>query len=170
MDALIQPASEPTISNTCAASDDTRPGLMIVSNAIAPYRVNLHRLIAAGIPELKLHTLITHGVSDFDWQVHVPPEIHIHNVSAPGEHALDNPLHRPWSEIRKGARLVRYLKEHNVRAVLFNGYRYIPYVRLMNYCYRHQIPFFYRSDSNIRDEPDLSFVHQTINARFIAGG
>jgi glycosyltransferase involved in cell wall biosynthesis len=135
---------------------------MIVSNAIAPYRVNLHRLIAAGIPELKLHTLITHGVSDFDWQVQMPPEIHVHNVSAPGEHALDNPLRRAWSEFRKGARLIRYLNEHNIRAVLFNGYRYIPYVRLMNYCHRHQIPFLYRSDSNIRDESHMSFIHQSV--------
>src|SRR4051812_33224946 len=112
MDILIQPASEPAISDPCSASDDTRPGLMIVSNAMAPYRVNLHRLIAAGIPELKLHTIITHGVSDFDWQVQLAPEIHIHNASAPGDHALDHPLRRPWSEIRKGARLIRYLNEH----------------------------------------------------------
>ena len=161
MDTLIQPASEPTTSNS-RVSDDTRPGLMIVSNAIAPYRVNLHRLVAAGIPELKLHTLITHGVSDFDWQVHLPPEIHFLGVSAPGEHPLDNPLRRPWSEFRKGTRLIRYLNEHNVRAVIFNGYRYIPYLRLMNYCHRHGIPFFIRSDSNIRDESDLSFIHRTV--------
>src|SRR5215212_774185 len=105
MDTLIQPASEPAICDMRATSDDTRPGLMIVSNAIAPYRVNLHRLIAAGIPELKLHTLITHGVSDFDWQVQMPSEIHVHNVSATREHAFDNPLRRTWSEFRKGARL-----------------------------------------------------------------
>src|SRR4051794_18126257 len=97
---------------------DLRPGLVIVSNAIAPYRVNLHRLIAAGIPELELHTLVTHGIPDFDWQVHVPPEIHVHNISKPGEHPLDNPLRRPWREIRKGAQLVRCLNEHNARAVI----------------------------------------------------
>jgi glycosyltransferase involved in cell wall biosynthesis len=147
-------------------STDARPGLAIVSNSITPYRVHLHRLIAAGIPELRLHTLITHGIGDFDWQVNLPQEIHAANVSAPGEHPLDNPLRRPLVEISKGAQLVRYFKENNVRAAVLNGYRYISYFRLMDYCYRHQIPFFLRSDSNIRSETKLTYLSQ-ISKRLI---
>ena len=36
----------------------------MIVNVMAPYRLNLHRLIAAGIPELKLHTLVTHGPAE----------------------------------------------------------------------------------------------------------
>ena len=43
------------------ATHDTRPGLAMIANVMVPYRLNLHKLVAAGIPELKLHTLITHG-------------------------------------------------------------------------------------------------------------
>ena len=108
---------------------DCRPGLVIVSNSITPYRVNLHRLIVAGIPELQLHTLVTHGVGDFNWSVDVPAEINSTNLSAPGEHPIDHPLGRPWAEWQKSRRLISYLKEHRAAAVVINGYKYIPYLR-----------------------------------------
>jgi hypothetical protein len=37
----------------------------VIANCITPYRVNLHKLIVEGIPELRLHTLISHGDADF---------------------------------------------------------------------------------------------------------
>lgn len=144
------------------AKFDARPGLAVVSNCLTPYRVNLHRLISAGIPELKLHSLITHGIGDFDFQMAVPPELNVTNISIPGENPQDNPLRRPVSELRKARQLCKYIKQNNVRAVIFNGYRYIPYLGLMAYCHRHHISFFIRSDSNIRGEPELSLVSQTM--------
>jgi glycosyltransferase involved in cell wall biosynthesis len=135
---------------------DTRPGLAIIANVMAPYRANLHRLVAAGIPELKLHTLVTHGVGDFGWSISVPPEVNATNFSDVGEHPLDNPLRRPVAEWRKAGRLIRYLKTHDVKAVIFCFYRYISYLRTMDYCYRAGIPFWVQLDSNIRNEPQLS--------------
>lgn len=144
---------------------DRRPGLVLIANAITPYRVNLHRLIAAGVPELKLHSLITHGVGDFDWQVKLPAEINVANFSGAHEHPVDNPLRRPWVEIRKGDRLIRCLRQNHARAVIFNSYRYISYARAAAYCHRHSIPFFLRNDSNIRSEPKLSFLRQAVKRR-----
>jgi glycosyltransferase involved in cell wall biosynthesis len=135
---------------------DTRPGLVILSNCVTPYRIHLHKLIAAGIPEFRLHTVISHGLGDFVWSVDVPPEIHLVNVSAPGEHPDDNPLFKPLIEWRKSRQLVRYLEANRTQAVVFNGYRHLSYLRLMKYCRRRQIPFFVRNDSNIRSEPQLS--------------
>jgi glycosyltransferase involved in cell wall biosynthesis len=165
---MIQPEQQPPAAGMHGADNDQRPGLAIVANSITPYRVHLHRLIAAGIPELKLHTLITHGVGDFDWQVNLPPEIHAANFSAAGEHPLDNPLRRPWIEVRKSKRIIRYLRENDAHAVIFTGYRYISYLRVMDYCYRHHIPFFLRSDSNIRSEPELSFIQRIVKSRIYA--
>ena len=145
--------SDPTADPSAA---DSRPGLAIIANVMAPYRANLHRLVAAGIPELKLHTLITHGVGDFDWSIATPPEINASNFSANGEHPLDNPLRRPLAEWRKAGRLTRYLKTHDVKAVIFCFYRYLSYLRAMDYCYRADIPFWVNLDSNIRSEPQLS--------------
>lgn len=132
---------------------DRRPGLVVISNSVTPYRLNLHRLIVAGIPELQLHSLITHGISDFDWALDIPANINAKDFSDPGDHPLDNPLRHPWREWRKSRRLISYLKECRAAAVVINGYRYIPYLQAMSYCYRRQIPFFVRNDSNIRCEP-----------------
>ena len=136
--------------------NDTRPGLAIVANSVTPYQVNLQRLIAAGIPELKLHVLITHAAADFDWQVDIPPEIHLTRFGAVGEHPLENPLRRPVWGWRKGGRLIQYFRENRIQAAILGGYRYISYGRLMNYCHRASIPFFVNADSNIRGEPRLS--------------
>jgi glycosyltransferase involved in cell wall biosynthesis len=129
--------------------DDSRPGLVIVSNSITPYRVNLHRLIAGGIPEFSLQTVVTHGISDFDWAVDLPPEIHTVNFSSPGEHPTDPPLKRPLVEWRKSKRLIQHLRNTRAVAVILNSYNYLPYLWLMNYCSRRGIPFFVRNDSNI---------------------
>src|SRR5262245_40103423 len=113
---------------------EDRPGLAILANVMTPYRANLHQLVAAGIPELELHSLVTHGVGDFDWKTAVPPEIHMSNFSIRGEHSLDHPLRRPLAELRKANRIIRYIKTHNVRAVVFTFYRYISYLRVIDYC------------------------------------
>jgi glycosyltransferase involved in cell wall biosynthesis len=146
--------------------DDTRPGLAIVLNSITPYHVNLHRLIAAGIPELKLHVLVSHWAADFKWNVAIPPEINVARFGAPGEHPLENPLLRPLWGWRKGGRFIRYIRENRVRAVIINGYRFISYLRLMSYCRRHNLPFFVNNDSNIRGEQPLK-PHAAVAKRML---
>jgi glycosyltransferase involved in cell wall biosynthesis len=134
---------------------EKRPGLAIVLNSITPYHVNLHRLIAAGIPELQLHVLVSHWAADFKWNVPIPPEIKLSRFGAVGESPLENPLRRPIWGWRKGGRFIRYIRDNRVQAVIINGYRFISYLRLMSYCHRHQLPFFVNNDSNIRSEPPL---------------
>lgn len=160
MTESVVSATQPMKPAATANAEDRRPGLMIASNSITPYRVHQHCLMAERIPELKLHTVITHGVGDFDWQMNLPSEIHPANFSTAGEHPLDNPLRRPLVEIRKGADFIRFVQENDVRAVILYGYRYISYIRLITYCYRNGIPFFLHSDSNIRSEKPLSPIER----------
>ena len=56
--------------------------------------------------------------------------------------------------------MIHHLRENRVRAVIINGYRFISYARVMNYCYRANIPFFVNADSNILNEPQLNFVER----------
>jgi glycosyltransferase involved in cell wall biosynthesis len=144
------------------SNDDVRPGLAIIANVMAPYRANLHRLVAADIRELKLHTLITHGVGDFNWDVAAPREISASYFSTRGEHPQDNPLRRPVTEWRKASQLICYLKNHNVRAAVFCSYRYLSYMRTFEYCARAGIPFWVNLDSNIRSEPQLSGLQRFV--------
>lgn len=145
-----------------------KPGLAIIANCITPYRVNLHRLIAAGIPEFTLHTLITHGAADFDWSVDVPPSIQASYFGAADDSPLAGSLRAPMKEWRKGGRLIRHLHDHNVRAVICNGYRYISFLRVIRHCHRRGIPLFVNNDGNIRNERPLTPLKAWIKRRTYA--
>jgi glycosyltransferase involved in cell wall biosynthesis len=137
-------------------SNNPRPGLAIIANCLTPYRVHLHELIAAGIPELQLHTLVTHDDADFKWKMRVPDSIHVTHFGRTGDSPLASTFHAPIYEWRKGGRLIDYLRQHDIRFVICNGYRYLSYMRVINYCHRNRLPLFVHSDSNIRSERRLS--------------
>ena len=52
-----------------AGPQDQRPGLAMIANVMTPYRRNLHKLVAEGIPEFTLHSLITHWPAEFRWNI-----------------------------------------------------------------------------------------------------
>jgi glycosyltransferase involved in cell wall biosynthesis len=141
-------------------NSEPRPGFAVIANCLTPYRIHLHKLIAAGIPELKLHTLVTHGGTDMQWSLTVPAAIHVSHFGRPDDSALAGTFHAPVDEWRKGGRLISYLHENNVRAVMCNGYRYPSYLRVIGHCHRVGLPLFVNNDSNIRSEREHSAVSQ----------
>jgi glycosyltransferase involved in cell wall biosynthesis len=147
------------------AAHDSRPGLAMIANVMAPYRLNLHKLVAAGIPELKLHTLITHGPADFDWNMTMPEAIHVSHFGAAGDSPTAGTFRRPLYEWRKGGRLIDYLKANDVRAVIMFGYRYISYRRTIRYCHQSGIPLFVNNDSNIQNDRRMSPAKRWLKAR-----
>jgi glycosyltransferase involved in cell wall biosynthesis len=147
------------------ASPDARPGLAIIGNVLSPFRVNQHRLVAAGIPELKLHTLVTHGPADFDWDMTLPDSLHVTHFGAPDDSPKTPTFRHPIYEWRKGGRLIDYLKAHNIRAVILFGYRYISYLRTIRYCHRAGIPLFVNNDSNIHNDRRMPPVKRWLKTR-----
>jgi glycosyltransferase involved in cell wall biosynthesis len=140
-------------------------GLAMIANCVTPYRVNLHRLIAEQIPELKLHTLITHGSGDFQWVVNIPASINLTSFGRADDSPLASTLHAPWNEWRKGGRLIHYLHQNNIRAVICNSYRYLSFLRVISHCYRAGIPLLVNTDGNIRSEAPLSPVKAWLKRR-----
>jgi glycosyltransferase involved in cell wall biosynthesis len=124
----------------------------MIANVMAPYRLNLHKLVAAGIPELKLHTLLTHGPADFDWNMSVPPEIHVSHFGAAGDSPTAGTFRHPINEWRKGGRLIEYIHANDIRAVVMSNFRYISYLRTIRNCHQARIPLFVNNDSNIRND------------------
>ncbi len=147
---------------------EVQPGLAIVANVLTPYRINLHRLISAGIPELKLHTLVTHGPADFHWDTQPPESIHTKFFGAKDDSPLAGMLHRPLSEWQKGGRLIDYLKQNHVRAVIMMGHRYISFLRTIRYCGANRIPLFVNNDSNIHGDRHLSAAKRWAKKQFYA--
>src|SRR4051812_11186436 len=133
-------------------SSDPRPGLAIIANVLTPYRVHLHKVIAEGIPELKLHTLVSHGPADFDWQIQPPDSINTRHFGSKDDSPLSGTFSRPFGEWQKGRRIIDYLTQNDVRAVIMLGYRYISYLRVIHYCNRVGLPLFVNNDSNIQGE------------------
>ncbi len=159
------PAAE---ANSAILLENHRPGLAIIANSVTPYRVNLHRLVAAGIPELKLHSLITHGDAEFSWNVDNAAEINLTQLGRPGDSPLAGTFHAPLHEWKKGGRIIEYLRRNNVRAVIINGHRYISYLRVLQFCHHHGIPIFVRNDANIRSERKLNPAEQFLKRRLYA--
>lgn len=152
-------------SATAPEEGDARSGLAIVANVMTPYRMSLHALIARGIPELTLHTLITHGAADFDWKLDLPESIHARSFGAPGDSPLAGPLRGPFREWRKGGRLIEYLRASRIRAVILFGYRYSSYFRILHHCRQAGVPAFLHNDSNICSDRQLSAWKRWCKAR-----
>jgi glycosyltransferase involved in cell wall biosynthesis len=144
---------------------DARPGLAIIANCLTPYRIHLHSQIAVGVPELKLHTLVTHGDADFKWESQPPAEIHVTYFGSPGDAPNAGTLHAPLGEWRKGGRLIDYLRDNDVRAVVCLGYRYLSYLRLIAHCHRVGIPLFVNNDSNIRSDVGMPLWKSWVKKR-----
>src|SRR5438874_1421200 len=95
-----------------------RPVVAVVSNSLTPYRVHLHRRIARELPEVELHTLLTHGESNSPWALAPPAEINPVQFG-PGEASTTQSRPRfALREWRKGGRVARWLADHGAKAVV----------------------------------------------------
>lgn len=135
------------------AIERIRPrALAIVANAATPYRIHLHRRIAAEIPELDLHSIFTHnaGEAEAAWRLDVPDEIRPAWFGIPGERLGESIARRPWADWRKGQRIANHLFRIGAVAVIVHGYNYLAFLRVIGACHRAGIPVFLRGDSNDR--------------------
>jgi glycosyltransferase involved in cell wall biosynthesis len=129
-----------------------RPIVAIISNALAPYRLALHRRIVREIPEIQLASVFTHGESNAPWKARPPVDINPVEFG-PGELASDQSrLRFAFHEWRKGGLLVRWLQEHRVRAVVVLGYNDLGRLRIIRWCHQRGIPVFVWADSNIHGD------------------
>jgi glycosyltransferase involved in cell wall biosynthesis len=145
----------PHVSHPPASPSTTaqgQPAVAIICNSHTPYRLHLHLRIARELPEIKLWSLYTHEVSNAPWAFSVPPEIgpvsfgrgESSNDQAKPKYAL-----REW---RKGGRIIRWMKAHNIRLVVMFGYNDAGRLRIIRWCRRHGIPVFLFGDSNIKGD------------------
>jgi len=145
MDALQTPTF-------AAVEPETRPGVAIISNSQTPYRLHLHRRIAAEIPQIKLWSVYTHETSNANWAFAAPAEIRP-VLFGKGESSQDQDKPRYiLKEWRRGGRIIRWLKEHDIRFVLMMGYNDAGRIRIIRWCGHKGIPCFLFGDSNIHGD------------------
>lgn len=154
------PASDPGRAAQAAAAQGGRPAapspgvadIAVIANSSTPYRTHLHRRIVQEMPEVRLWSVYTHELGTSPWVDPPPQEIRpVH--FGPGEDALaqDRPS-RALHEWRKGGRIIDWLREHNVRAVIVLGYNDTGRLRIIRWCARNGVPCLLFSDNNIHGD------------------
>lgn len=128
----------------------SRVPVAIISNVQAPYRLHLHRRLAAEIPEIQLWSLFTHDQPDQPFQLGDAPEINP-VLFGPGHSCIgqSRPRYQP-REWAKAGRIIAWLKAHGVRAVVICGYNDAGRLRLIRWCHARRLPCFLVADSNAR--------------------
>jgi glycosyltransferase involved in cell wall biosynthesis len=124
--------------------------IAIISNEPTPYRNHLHRRIVAEVPEVLLWSLFTHPLPSSPWPQGADEAIRP-VLFGKGERSSDqSSILRQPGEWYKGGRIIDFCRQHNVRAVIVNGYNDLGRLRIIRWCARHSIPCYLFGDSNIR--------------------
>ncbi|MCI0492969.1 MAG: glycosyltransferase family 4 protein, partial [Planctomycetes bacterium] len=129
------------------------PRVAIVGNSFQPYRIYLHRRLLAEVPEIELWSLATHGNSYGRWStLEIPPEIRPVDFGHCEPNNEQAELRFSAREWRKGGRIIRWLQQHNVAAVICYGCGDVGRLRILRWCHAHSIPCFLTGDFNIRGD------------------
>lgn len=129
-----------------------KPAIAIIANEQTPYRLHLHRRIAAELPQVELWSLFTHELASSPWPHQDCPEIRPvlfgrgDSVTTQGQLSS---FPRDW---RKGGEILRWLASHNIRLVILFGYNDAARLRILSACHRRGIPCYLFGDSNIRGD------------------
>jgi glycosyltransferase involved in cell wall biosynthesis len=139
-----------------------RPLVAIIANVQTPYRLHVHRRIARELPEIRIASLYTHSHPDQPWNSDFDPIINPVQFGQ-GEGAEEQGRSGHLREWRKGGRIVRWLREHNVAAVVLGGYSDMARVRIISACHRLGIPCYLYGDSNIHGDRAAGVLRRVKN-------
>jgi glycosyltransferase involved in cell wall biosynthesis/lauroyl/myristoyl acyltransferase len=127
-----------------------RPRVAIVCNSLTPYRVHLHERIVAEVPQIELWSLTTHANAYNRWVNQEAPTtirpVHFGHGEPTNEQAQMRFAVREW---QKGGRIVEWLNENDISAVVCQGCGDLGRLRILHHCYRLGIPSFLYGDFNI---------------------
>lgn len=146
---------------------DYRPGLAIIVNVLAPYRIHLHERIASEIPELKLHTIVTHAKAEVTWEVDCPASINAVYFASEDDHVVHSPVRRLLRDWVKAGRIMAYLCNNDVKAVIVLGYFDLTRLRILQLCRGANIRLFLRGDSNIRSDLPKGWLHRIVKKTLV---
>jgi glycosyltransferase involved in cell wall biosynthesis len=148
----MEPRTRPRAIGGSRTAAEDRPSVAIVANSIAPYRVHLHRRIARELPAIRLWTVFTHEESSSPWAFAPPPEIGPVRFGEGESCAAQTDARNALHEWRKGGRVIRWLEENRIAAVVMLGYNDPGRLRIIRWCSRRGVPCFLSGDSNVKGD------------------
>src|SRR5437016_6168044 len=148
----VSPEQKVAGGNVSLTQDIKHPGLAIISAQPAPYRLHFLKRVARELTEVRLFSVFTHEGGDNAWTVAPPAEIKP-VFFGPGEDARNqDKLKYAWREWRRGGRVIRWMRQTGITAMLMVGYNDPGRLRILRWCGRHAIPVLLWGDSNIRGD------------------
>lgn len=136
------------------------PVLAIVANAPSPYRIHQHlRLVEELSEEVELWSLFLHEHNWQPWSGELPEAIRP-VIFGPGETVGRKLRPAPaWRDLRKMGRVIDWLNQRRVDAVITSGYHSPGLLRLIFHCKRANIPNFLFADSNVHSDRASNVTH-----------
>jgi glycosyltransferase involved in cell wall biosynthesis len=124
--------------------------LAIIANGPSPYRVHQHQRIARELADqVELWSIFLHEHNWQPWTAPLPEEIRP-VVFGRGKTIYDKKTRGGWMRAwRKASQVIRWLREHQVDAVITTGYNDPGLMRIIAWCRRAGVPNFLFGDSNI---------------------
>lgn len=133
-------------------ADTTRPGVALVANSQTPYRLAFHLRIAREMPEIKLHSIYTHDTSNAPWAFDTPAEINAQRFGVGESSEKQDSAGNARREWTKAGKIIDYLTEHAVKAVVVLGYNDVGRLRIIRWCRSSGVAVFVFGDSNVRGD------------------
>lgn len=127
--------------------------LAIVARVPAPYRVHQHLRIARELgDEVELRSLFLYEHNNLPWSQPLPEAIRP-MVFGPGQRVEAKAGVFGWfGEMRKMSRVIEWLQQERVDAVITVGYSHPGSPRLIKWCQRAGIPNFLYGDANVHGD------------------
>ncbi len=133
----------------CAQGERARVNIGILTTAPTPYRLALHRRIDRELPEVRLFSMYSHDMGDQPWALDAGEGDRTVSFGA-GERAdrgsKVSEYPRDWA---KGGRMIRWVRDHGLRAVVVGGYNDLARLRLIRWCRSAGVRVFLNADSNV---------------------
>lgn len=152
---VLHPNDDTLSAQATASAQQESPRVAILCNSLPPYRIYLHDQLAAELPEVDFWTLTTHSNAYSRWSdTDLPASIRQVGFGSGEPTNEQTKMRYAWREWRKAGRVVRWLKENKVAAVLCQGCGDFGRLRVLKWCADNQVPCYLYGDFNIRaDEP-----------------
>lgn len=154
----------PPISSPGSPPVPARPGVAIIANVLTPYRLATHQRIVRELPEIRLHTVLTHDAGDQPWSLD-GADVGVVKFAAPGEGVNDaRPLRQLRADRAKAARIIEWARARNIRALVVSGYNDAARLSIIRWARRARIPVFLAADSNARGDLATGWKRAVKNA------
>jgi len=122
--------------------------LAIVAPTQAPYRLAFHRRIVRELPSVQLHSIYTHRQGLSPWAYRDDAETNCIDFSGGDDAALRSDPRHALRNLSRGGRIIRYLDDHAIDAVMVVGYNDPGMLRIIRHNARIGRPQFLWGDSN----------------------